>query len=165
VAAADCCLLGAWEAGTAVECGLLRTARAGGLVLPCRCSHAGTSEWRLRAAAAPYGLRPACLAVCRAAGGERSGGLSGSAPARLSAAAQCGARRPVLPCWPLGPGSWEEPPSRTGAWRLEVWRRSGGRQDAVGGGRPVSGGRPGRWELGLWGELRRGRVLAWAVSL
>jgi hypothetical protein len=63
--------------------------------------------------------------------------------------------------WGLGAGTGR---SRRAGLEPGGWR-SGGVEDAVGGGRPVSGGRPGRWELGLWGELRRGRVLAWAVSL
>jgi hypothetical protein len=62
--------------------------------------------------------------------------------------------------WGLGAGR-----SRRAGLEPGGWRSGGGVEDAVGGGRPVSGGRPGRWELGLWGELRRGRVLAWAVSL
>jgi hypothetical protein len=70
--AADCCLLvlGAWEAGSlgllwSVGCCGLHVLVASGLVLPC--SRAGSLELAsgdcvLPAAAAPYGLRPACLA-------------------------------------------------------------------------------------------------------
>jgi hypothetical protein len=158
VAAADCCLLGAWEAGTAVECGLLRTARAGGLVLPC--SRAGTGEWRLRAAAAP--CVSGCLPCCWRREEWRTQPLRVCAQPRNAVPA---ARAVVLAAraWELG--AWELGGAAEPDWSLEVWRRSGGRRRRRSAGQWRTPWEVGARVVALWGELRRGRVLAWAVSL
>jgi hypothetical protein len=97
---------------------------------------------RLRAAAAPYGLRPACLAVCRLR----------AAPARLPLRVSpcASARSRAMRCPPpgaavLAAGAWELGGAAEPDWSLEAggleeeWRTPSaavGRsvEDALGGG-------------------------------